>query len=841
MKQDTIINQNRGRNSNSILRKKRRFSEYLSSLKKLMMASLLLISIGIESKAQWTTVGSPGFSGGEADFTSIAIDGNGTPYVVYSEYGNSSKATVRKYNGSSWALVGSAGFSAGSASNTSIAIDGSGTPYVVYIDGANSGKVTVMKYNGTNWVLVGSAGFSAGSVFKVSIAIDGSGTPYVVYSDGTNSYKATVMKYNGASWVLVGSAGFSAGSAYSVSIAINENGIPYVVYNDDGNSGKATVMRYNGSWVPVGSVGFSASYVNEVSIAISAYGTPYVAYRDGGNSSKATVMLYSGASWETVGSAGISAGAVTNTSIKINGSGTPYIVYKDGGNSNKATVMKLSNANWVAVGGSPGFSAAGITHPSIAIDGNGTPYVVYGDPENLYAATVMKYPPPPNTISTNLFSNFFCSGSSLVVSFTADGTYNAGNIFTAQLSDATGSFASPVNIGSVVSTIGGTINATIPSNTAAGSGYRIRVVSDNPAVTGSDNGSDITIGAPSTFYSDADGDGYGDANNSIQSCIQPGGYVADNTDCDDNNGAINPATVWALDNDNDGYYAGQPVTQCTSPGTGYVITTTQQAGDCNDNNANVSPGAVEVCGNGIDDNCDGQIDEGCSAPGLPVISINNATVYESDGVATLTIALSKPSASNITIGYATVDGTAKSKRGRNMIPDYVSAKGTIMIPAGSLTGIVQITINTDAENEPDETFTVNLSLNKSNSKLATIEYAGIGTVTIKDGTNLSIVSARGVSNKSSVAKKIVAPKLIVFVYPNPSRGSLTVNYNNSVTGHTQLNVYDTWGRIVFNKTEAGIKGSNTYYLDLNKLTPGVYILQLINGTEQKQEKFVITK
>ncbi len=340
---------------------------------------------------QWWNVGTAGFSTSRADYTSIAIDGNGTPYVAYKDYGNSYKATVMKYDGNNWVNVGSAGFSAGEVSYTSIAIDGNGTPYVAYEDWANSIEATVMKYNGSNWVNVGSAGFSAFVALYPSIAIDGSGTPYVAYLDWGNLGKATVMKYNGSNWVNVGLPGFSAGQAYNTTIAIDGSGTPYVAYSDYADSNKATVMKYTGSnWINVGSAGFSAGTANHPTIALDGSGTPYVAYSDGGKSGKATVMKYDGNNWVNVGSAGFSDSSADNTSIAIDGNGTPYVVYGDGSISFNATVMKYNGSNWVNVGSS-GFSAGEVWHTTIAFDGSGTPYVAYRDEGNSDKATVMKY------------------------------------------------------------------------------------------------------------------------------------------------------------------------------------------------------------------------------------------------------------------------------------------------------------------------------------------------------------------------------------------------------------------------------------------------------------------
>jgi hypothetical protein len=98
-------------------------------------------------------------------------------------------------------------------------------------------------------------------------------------------------------------------------------------------------------------------------------------------------------------------------------------------------------------------------------------------------------------VTSSLTLNSLCAGSNLNVPYTATGTYNTSNTFIGQLSDANGSFATPVNIGSVSSQTSGSITATIPETTPPGTGYRIRVISNDPEVIGADNGSDITVKA----------------------------------------------------------------------------------------------------------------------------------------------------------------------------------------------------------------------------------------------------------------------------------------------------------------------------------------------------------
>ena len=115
-----------------------------------------------------------------------------------------------------------------------------------------------------------------------------------------------------------------------------------------------------------------------------------------------------------------------------------------------------------------------------------------------------------------------------------------------------------------------------------------------------------------TYYGDADGDTYGDLENTTEAESAPAGYVEDNTDCDDTDGAVNPGATEVcddqIDNDCDGSTDCDD-SDCIVDADGDGYDAEPCGNDCDDDNAAVNPGATEVK-NGIDDNCDGQIDEG---------------------------------------------------------------------------------------------------------------------------------------------------------------------------------------------------------------------------------------
>jgi len=346
----------------------------------------------------WSIVGNAGFSAGEAGFypvhISIAIDGGGTPYVAYGDSSNGYQATVMKLNGSSWIPVGNpAGFSGVEAlGTTSIAIDANGTPYVVYVGNAIGGSGAVlMQYNGSSWVSVGA---SADIAFFPAIAIYGT-TPYIAYIDGGYVNAATVMKYSGGTLIPVGNPGFAGGTVGGggISLAIDRNGTPYVVYSDVSNNKKATVMKYNSSsgiWVTVGNAGFSAGAATGMTIALDSTGTPYVAYEDLANSDKATVMKFNGSNWVGLGNTDFTAGIAGCLSIAIGKNDTPYVAFGDATNDYKATAMKFNGSSWVNVGGA-GFSTGHSSSEQITMSASGVPYVAFQDSAYGHKATVMKY------------------------------------------------------------------------------------------------------------------------------------------------------------------------------------------------------------------------------------------------------------------------------------------------------------------------------------------------------------------------------------------------------------------------------------------------------------------
>lgn len=91
--------------------------------------------------------------------------------------------------------------------------------------------------------------------------------------------------------------------------------------------------------------------------------------------------------------------------------------------------------------------------------------------------------PGETIITVGNLPDSVCAGASFGIPFTTNIPFGSNNVYTAQLSNSSGSFASPVNIGTLTGAEADTIQATMPANTALGAGYRIRIVASSPLDT----------------------------------------------------------------------------------------------------------------------------------------------------------------------------------------------------------------------------------------------------------------------------------------------------------------------------------------------------------------------
>ena len=189
---------------------------------------------------------------------------------------------------------------------------------------------------------------------------------------------------------------------------------------------------------------------------------------------------------------------------------------------------------------------------------------------------------------------------------------------------------------------------------------------------GADNDCDSTVDEEATdattWYADADSDGYGDSTVYEVACsASDPSYVSDSSDCDDSNPSTYPganetcdgadndcdstvdeeatdAPTWYADADSDGYGDSAVYeVACSASDSSYV----SDSSDCDDADATSFPGGTEVC-DGTDNDCDSSIDE--SATDAPTWyedadgdGFGNATEFETACTSSYTSYVSDPS------------------------------------------------------------------------------------------------------------------------------------------------------------------------------------------------------
>lgn len=213
----------------------------------------------------------------------------------------------------------------------------------------------------------------------------------------------------------------------------------------------------------------------------------------------------------------------------------------------------------------------------------------------------------------------------------------------------------------------------------------------------------------------------------------------------------------------------------------------------------------------------------CGGGGVPSLTINDVTVNEPAGTATLQICASATSSSPMTVQFASSNGTAASGS------DYTTTSGTATIPAGQTCTNIVIPIVDDNVAEPTELFNVNLSTPTG----ATIADP-LGTVTILDndqpgGVDCNAISI-SVSGSSIVITGLTAPVTMIQafnsawatvfnqIYTSPP-GSVTIPNLANGTYFVKVNFLTAaWSPICQKEVFVTVPGGNLPTLNINDVT-----------------------
>ena len=302
------------------------------------------------------------------------------------------------------------------------------------------------------------------------------------------------------------------------------------------------------------------------------------------------------------------------------------------------------------------------------------------------------------------------------------------------------------------------------------------VTANNEGCTAQSDNVQVTVTPSQTWYADADHDGYGNPAVSIQACAQPGGYVTNNTDCDDAH-------------------------------------------------ATVHPGVPEICGNGIDDNCNGKVDEGCGANPIGIAIIDKSVIEGNKGQRTINfiVNLSKKPKQTVQVDYTTQDGTATAGS------DYIAKSGTVIFAPGVKKQAIIITVNKDKTVEPDEIFNVVLS-DPVNAIIT--DSSATGTI-INDDVST-------VKGQSAPVAAITGPSTSVQLTPNPAINRVNVvmkGYTGIATINVMSLKGEL---LLQKKVQCTSAKYMLEPLDISRLASGVYMVLIIDEQgSRRTEKLIV--
>ncbi len=183
-------------------------------------------------------------------------------------------------------------------------------------------------------------------------------------------------------------------------------------------------------------------------------------------------------------------------------------------------------------------------------------------------------------------------------------------------------------------------------------------------------------------------------------------------------------------------YGAKKVVETTTSGTLITVIDISSIKAKNPSGLAYAPSSVNpammnlyIAARGVDNNTSpGENDGRVYEISIPSLSINDVSVVEGNDPqgrvnVVFTVNLQSANSQVVTVDYSTANGTATAGS------DYVAASGKLTFPRGTTAQTITVVVNSEALNEPLETFFVNLS-NPANATIS--DNQGQGTITDDD-------------------------------------------------------------------------------------------------------------
>ncbi|MDY0151749.1 MAG: FlgD immunoglobulin-like domain containing protein [Candidatus Cloacimonas sp.] len=391
-----------------------------------------------------------------------------------------------------------AGYASGSygaafiLATTSQSANNTGTGYaIVYGQSGTTDPIRLARYSGG--LLTGLTDI----ITSNTTGLTDFGTDYisckVTYNPSNNTWEL-FLRNDGTSAFTDPTTGSLVSQGTAVDNTYTSTALAYMGGYWQGSTSANLTAFFDNVKVTVVSGGVSAPTTQASSLTFSSIGQNGMTVNwTNGNGAKRIVIMNTSNSFTNP------TDATDPTANTVYGGSGQQVVYNNSSNTVPVTGLSASTTYWYRVYEYNGSGAS-------------TKYITSTATDNPKSQATTA---PTPTITTGAVTTppFYVDSATTAtgsVPYTSIGTYS-GATFTAKLSDASGSFASPTSIGtaSVSGTNpSGSVTITIPTGTTEGTGYKIRIDSDSPAVTGTEssaftiqNGAKNVTGASSTVAS----------------------------------------------------------------------------------------------------------------------------------------------------------------------------------------------------------------------------------------------------------------------------------------------------------------------------------------------------